>query len=155
MAQQYPPQYQPYPPSSPPPAAYQPTGPKSNPLALWGMILGIVGWAVAILTFIANLLIGVAAIATMGLASICGCIAAPLYCLVPLCWLVGVILSPIGLSQVNKDPASYSPNSKMLAIVGLILNGLGILLTLCAIIAAFALGLSPLLMVPFLTTPTP
>ena len=83
----------------------------------------------------------------------CGICTGPMSCLTPLFWVVGVVLSGIGLSEVNKDPVGYSPSSKGLAIIGLVLNGIGILFTICGLIAsviAVVLGVSiSLLSLPF------
>jgi len=125
------------------PATSPPAGPPSNTMALVGLILGVVAWAIALgLTGVTFLSLG-----------FCGVCTGPLSCLTPLFWLVGVVLSGIGLSEVNKDPVGYSPSSKGLAIIGLVLNGAGIVLTLCGLIAsviAVVLGVTiPLLSLPF------
>jgi hypothetical protein len=143
------------------PGASPLTGPKANGMAVTGLVLSIISWILFLGSIAVNLLMGIAALATMGLCAICGVLTVPLMCLSPLLWLIGGILSGVGLSQVNQDPASYSPASKSLAIVGLVLNVAGILMTLCFIVVTIVLpllGMAPLLTLPFLEgleLPTP
>jgi len=126
------------------PATSPAAGPPSNTMALVGLILGIVAWAAVLgLTSVTFLSLG-----------FCGICTGPMSCLTPLFWVVGVVLSGIGLSEVNKDPVGYSPSSKGLAIIGLVLNGVGILFIICGLIAsviAVVLGVTiPLLALPFI-----
>ncbi len=125
------------------PATSPAASPPSNTMALVGLILGIVAWAAVVgLTGVTFLSLG-----------FCGICTGPMSCLTPLFWLVGIVLSGIGLSEVNKDPVGYSPSSKGLAIIGLVLNGAGILFILCSLIASvimIVLGVSiSLLSLPF------
>ena len=126
------------------PATSPPTGPPSNTMALVGLILGVVAWAAVV---------GLTGVTFVSLGC-CGICTGPMSCLTPLFWVVGVVLSGIGLSEVNKDPVGYSPSSKGLAIIGLVLNGVGILFTLCSLIAsviAVVLGVTiPLLSLPYI-----
>ena len=125
------------------PATSPPAGPPSNTMALVGLILGIVAWAAVL---------GLTGVTFLSLGC-CGICTGPMSCLTPLFWLVGIVLSGIGLSEVNKDPVGYSPSSKGLAIIGLVLNGAGILFTICGLITsviAVILGLTiTLLSLPF------
>ena len=126
------------------PATSPAASPPSNTMALVGLILGIVAWAAVVgLTGVTFLSLG-----------FCGICTGPMSCLTPLFWVVGVVLSGIGLSEVNKDPVGYSPSSKGLAIIGLVLNGAGILFILCSLIASvimIVLGVSiSLLSLPFI-----
>ena len=125
------------------PATSPAAGPPSNTMALVGLILGIVAWAAVLgLTSVTFLSLG-----------FCGICTGPMSCLTPLFWVVGVVLSGLGLSEVSKDPVGYSSSSKGLAIIGLVLNGGGILFILCSLIASvimIVLGVSiSLLSVPF------
>ena len=126
------------------PATTPPASPPSNTMALVGLILGIVAWAAVL---------GLTGVTFLSLGC-CGICTGPMSCLTPLFWVVGVVLSGIGLSEVNKDPVGYSPSSKGLAIIGLVLNGVGILFTLCSLIAsviAVVLGVTiPLLALPYI-----
>lgn len=121
----------------PGPPAY--AGPTANSKALAGLILGIVGWVSFGSVFVVNLL-------SLGICSVC---TWPVSCLTPLLWLVGAVLGGVGLSEVNADSASYSPQSKSMAIIGLVLNGFGVLITLCGIIL-IVLSLLGVLAIPFL-----
>ncbi len=125
------------------PSTSPPAGPPSNTMALVGLILGIVAWAAVVgLTGVTFLSLG-----------FCGICTGPMSCLTPLFWVVGVVLSGIGLSEVNKDPVGYSPSSKGLATIGLVINGVGILFTICGLVASvimIVLGVSiSLLSLPF------
>ena len=113
--------------------------PKMNGLGLAGFILALVGWVVVIIWIITNILVGVMGLATGGMGLCCGCITGPVGLLSPLLWLVGGILNIAGWSQVRNSPTLYTPSSKSLTIIGLVLNGLGILLALCSILAMIIL----------------
>ena len=132
-----------YPHPQQPAAPMLPT-PDTNQMALYGLILGVAGWVI---------LMGLGIVTALSLG-ICGVCTGPLSCLTPLLWLAGLVLSGMGLSQVNSDPTAYASSSKSLAIIGLAANGAGLLLTLCGIIVSlFSLvaGVTlPLLSVPFL-----
>jgi hypothetical protein len=82
--------------------------PRNNPLAITGFVLGIAA-----------------------LPCLCGCYGLPFN-------LLGIIFSAIGLSQINRDPATQK--GRGLAIAGLVLSILSILLAV--LLAALGLALS-------------
>lgn len=107
----------------------------NNRLAITSMISGLVSWLLWVVTGCLSLL-------TLGLASIC---LAPVGILTPIGWIVAVVTGHMGLSEIKK---TGEPGRGM-AIAGLVMGyvGLGlILLSICAIVAMVALGMT----IPFL-----
>lgn len=117
--QQYPQPYQPMgvPPQGGPGSPYPgypgagqwPAEPKTNRMALTGLILGIctltIGW----------------------------CTAGPLM------GVLGIVMSAIGLGQINKSGGAEK--GKGMAIAGLVTSGVGLFFILVAIVLLFGLGL--------------
>lgn len=107
----------------------------NNRMAIISLISGLVSWLLWFLTGCLSLL-------TLGLASIC---LAPVGILTPIGWLVAVITGHMGLSEIKK---TGEPGRGM-AIAGLVMGYAGlafILLSICAIVAALAMGMT----IPFL-----
>lgn len=107
----------------------------NNRMAVISLISGLVSWLLWFLTGCLSLL-------TLGLASIC---LAPVGILTPIGWIVAVVTGHMGLSEIKK---TREPGRGM-AIAGLIMGYVGlafILLTICAVVAMVALGMT----IPFI-----
>lgn len=107
----------------------------NNRMAVISLISGLVSWLLWFLTGCLSLL-------TLGLASIC---LAPVGILTPIGWIVAVVTGHMGLSEIKKTRES----GRGMAIAGLVMGYVGlafILLTICAVVAMVALGMT----IPFI-----
>lgn len=117
----------------------------NNRMAMWSMILGIIGWVAFLLSACSQLLILPLAVLTIGLAALLNFFVIPLACISPIGWLLAVIFGHTGKGQIRMSGEDGSG----MASAGLIMGYAGIaviVLALCAlIILAITGGLAGLI----------
>ena len=119
---------------------------KKNGLAITSMVMGIIGWVLALIGLCVNFVLVPAATAiTIGWGAflyLCTCvpIAIP-----PIFWIIGLVTGYVGRTQINETGASGMGMAKAGIIMAYVGLGLGILST-CVIVILLITGAS----LPFL-----
>lgn len=118
-----------------------PMKPKNNRMALWSMILGIVGWVTAILSACVNYLIlplltGLTA-GVGGIGYICGI---PLACVSPIVWILAIIFGHVGKKQIRTTGEGGNGMATAGLIMGYIAIGLTVILLCIGLIIIVAGG---------------
>jgi hypothetical protein len=102
-------------------------------MALWSMILGIIGWVAFLLSACSQFLIVPLAILTIGFAALLNFLVIPLACISPIAWLLAVVFGHIGKGQIRMT----GEEGRGMASAGQIMGYVGIgltVLTVCALI---------------------
>jgi len=121
--------------------------PKNNGMAITSMVMGIIGWVLALIGICINFVIVPATAAlTMGggaLLYICTCVPV---LIPPIFWIIGLVTGYVGRNQINDTGAGGMGMAKagiIMAYVGLVLG----ILSICVMIILLITGAASL---PFL-----
>lgn len=119
---------------------------RTNPLATTSLISSVLGWLLFVILLCLNwVILPLLAVATLGIGSVLYLCMVPAGCLSPIGWLVGVITGHMALGQLPRTGESGRGS----AMTGVVSGWVGLaltLLTICAVAAMVALGVS----IPFL-----
>ena len=125
--------------------------PGSNSMATISFLNGLVGWIITLLTICANVLVGVLAVATAGLASTLGVCTSVIACVSPITWLLAIITGHIAKSQISRTGEAGGGSATWGLLMGYL--GLGLmLLSICVLAILMATG--ALVSIPFLSDPS-
>lgn len=122
-------------------------GGKNNGLAITSLILGIVGWAFALLLLCLNVIVTMVTIGTLGIGSFLYICTAVAGCIVPLLWLGSIITGHLASKKIKET----GEKGAGLAKAGLIMSYIGLGLT---ILSACVIGILAIAGVPVLESLT-